>query len=115
MNELKKCPFCGGEAGIIENVKGDCNILYRAKQVKCMGCGIGTDERICDGYYGLYCTDEEISEAWNTRKPVERILERLEEENMNRVDMACMTMDVFVDGQVSGLERAIEIIEEEVG
>lgn len=106
--KLKPCPFCGGEARLQRKNK------KHGYYVICKKCG-------CRTPYFQYQFDsleklrETAIETWNTRRPVERALERLKDENMNRVDMACMTMDVFVDGQVSGLERAIEIIEEEVG
>ena len=45
---------------------------------------------------------------------VKRILSWLEEENMFKVDLANMTMDAYVDGQVSGLEYAIDIIREKL-
>lgn len=68
--KLKPCPFCGGEATIKEGKRNDANVTYKTKYVQCVGCGTKTQEKISDGYYGLYCTDEEISELWNTRKPI---------------------------------------------
>jgi hypothetical protein len=100
---LRKCPFCGGEA-ILES-----DTIGKGKELWYVSC-----KSDCVTQYGYCTTKERAIDKWNTRRPVERALERLKDENMNRVDMACMTMDVFVDGQVSGLERAIDIIEEEV-
>ena len=39
---LKPCPFCGGKARIYDATRPD-------------------------GYYGEYCTDEEIADLWNRR------------------------------------------------
>lgn len=54
-NELKPCPFCGGEAEIIENE-------YECVDVSCksMGCRGFTD-------YLQYGSREEAAEAWNRR------------------------------------------------
>lgn len=107
MNEkrLKKCPFCGGE-NIIQTYTNFVPSLL------CSGCGakmIAPMDCFGKDYEKL------LADRWNTRVPMEKIMKRLEEENQERVDMANMTMDIYVDGQVSGLERAIDIVKEEGG
>ena len=54
-NELRECPFCGGEAEIIENE-------YECVDVSCknMGCRGFTD-------YLQYGSRDEAIEAWNRR------------------------------------------------
>lgn len=55
--ELKPCPFCGGEARIIAKP-------YEPKV--CVGC----DDDTCLGFSGLgwlYDSDKEATEAWNRR------------------------------------------------
>lgn len=66
MSEIKllRCPFCGGEA---ELLKGQCEI---DNYVMCLECRSKTK---------LYNTKASAIKAWNTRKPMERIAERLEE------------------------------------
>lgn len=64
---LKPCPFCGGEAAIDTVIKPDGGCHYEVKLVKCLKCGAKTKEKITDGYYGDYCSDEEIAELWNRR------------------------------------------------
>lgn len=65
--ELKPCPFCGSRARIEERSKPDGYCHYTVKFVQCTQCHAKTEERICDGYYGQWCTDEEIAELWNGR------------------------------------------------
>ena len=69
MSEIKllSCPFCGGEAKICDED------FLKGRFVYCTECGIQTQ---------LYVTGNTIEKAvsdWNTRKPMERIVERLEE------------------------------------
>lgn len=59
MSELKRCAFCGGEATL-------CNYYF----VQCEECGVSTL---------TFITKEEAIKAWNTRKPMQNIAERLEE------------------------------------
>ena len=59
MNELKKCPFCGGEA--------DCNNAGFIKAgnlmwaTECLDCGVTTD---------FFDSEQEAIEAWNRRTEV---------------------------------------------
>lgn len=57
MEELKPCPFCGGEASVIG----------KPHETKfCVGCGDDT----CLGFSGLgwlYGTEEDAAAAWNRR------------------------------------------------
>lgn len=64
---LLPCPFCGGEANCSDYYGEDCIFEYL---VICLDCGVSTQ---------TFLTEEEAIEAWNTRKPMERIVERLEE------------------------------------
>jgi len=83
--KLKRCPFCGGEAKLV--TKRDClsdtNYIY----ILCTGCGVQTQSVISDIhlqniYHDYdYCLSNfrTIVKVWNTRKPVENILDRLKE------------------------------------
>ena len=55
MTELRKCPFCGGEAGIYKRVLDWVTWDYK---VKCSKCHCETD---------IYDTKQEVIEAWNKR------------------------------------------------
>lgn len=65
--QLKRCPFCGGKAAIINQTESDGGYHYETVSVKCASCGASPYSKISDGYYGLYCSDEEIAEMWNRR------------------------------------------------
>ena len=67
MDKLKRCPLCGGEArffqmGITKNI--------RLGYVKCTECGLRLEQE--------NCTEDFATAQWNTRKPMDRIVERLE-------------------------------------
>ena len=60
---LKPCPFCGGEAEIKNDLGNDC--VY----ISCKWCHCNS--RLSEN-------QEEVIEAWNTRKPIEDIVEQLD-------------------------------------
>ena len=65
-NKLLPCPFCGGD-----NLGFYHNHLFRdGYEVRCYDCHFGLQESR---------TKEEAIKQWNTRKPMERIVERVEE------------------------------------
>jgi len=64
--KLKPCPFCGGEA---EYCKGDW--IGKEYWVKCTKCSCKTS--LSNNY-------KKPIEEWNTRKPIDRIVEQLENE-----------------------------------
>ena len=70
MKELKKCPFCGGEAWLREFTDLNKSINY---YVECgyIECAVSPETAIFE-------TPEEAVAAWNNRKPVDDVLERLE-------------------------------------
>ena len=65
--DLKPCPFCGGKARVMISTRQDGGSHYYTKSINCTDCGCGTVEKTCSGYYGQYCTDEEIAALWNRR------------------------------------------------
>lgn len=109
MSELKRCPFCGGEAEILEHDNGWA--IWHC--IMCKNCKASQEWR--KGY-----TKEEAIKAWNTRKPMERILERLEEckETHDRRLLSKKETASFKikELQFSGCyQNAIEIVKEEGG
>lgn len=67
-DRLREYPFCGGEAVIIEANRPYGPITYF---VTCVDCGIETAR--------ISRTKEKVIEIWNTRNPMDRIVEPLEE------------------------------------
>ena len=105
MREIKllPCPFCGGEFQI--NVSG---MIYIPKCTKC-GCKLA----------GCITQEEAIEEA-NTRKPMERIIERLE----GKKKTLCGTYDFYTKpldrpsckiAFNNGICESIEVVKEEGG
>lgn len=113
MEQLKKCPFCGGEARL-EQVPGATwdKFVVTCKSSKCCAYYIG----YCDE--GLYDTRTKAIEAWNTRKPIERIVERLEEEKGFEVFVFSVSSrncgNSYKIGYETGINEAIEIVKEEM-
>lgn len=70
--KLKPCPFCGGEA-VLHVEDGVCAI--------CRKCGCRTISLVDGNYSGKPGGNaiKAVAEKWNTRKPMERIVEQLEE------------------------------------
>lgn len=68
MIKLKPCPFCGNEEPVIKiKTLSDGKCDYDVKYIVCEICGARTMERICDGYYGGFCSDYDIAALWNKR------------------------------------------------
>ena len=86
MNEIKllPCPFCGGEAKWATEHK---------HWIICKRCQSESD---------YYENSDDALKAWNTRKPMEEIVERLEESGFGN--------DAFL--KWVPLDKAIEIVKE---
>ena len=87
---IKPCPFCGGEAEMMG---------YKRYWVACMECGA---ERA-----GAHETKAEAIKTWNTRKPMERIVERLEE-RYNDIPIQYETS--YEEGLGDGIDYAISLL-----
>ena len=119
MSEIKllPCPFCGGEAVIYHQSSKYTN--RDGNYVHCMECGCRTKLFECYGNTTKTHEDtkQEAIEAWNTRKSMERIVERLEEKlsdtNFEKATQECN--ESYVDGLSMGYAGAIGICKEEGG
>lgn len=103
MEQLKKCPFCGSEA-TWDFLNG----------YKTMGWSIVCIQ--CRSRCGYHATKEEAITAWNTRKPMEQIVDRLEETKGKDIVFCPPRANnkTAMLGQRIGLDRAIEIVKEEM-
>ena len=89
--ELKPCPFCGGEAIVYEDEENDC---YMIGCKSC--CAVEPMTEWCE-------SKEDAIVQWNTRKPMEQIVERLDD--MYQPCYLCREDRCAID-------RAIEIVKE---
>lgn len=94
--ELKQCPFCGGEVELIKFYESTDGRGDRYPTIKCE-CGLEmnlTFEEVCkikddSNYTGGYYSNnkdlwngmhQRLIDKWNTRKPIDDIVEQLESE-----------------------------------
>lgn len=87
-DKIKSCPFCGGE---VEKDWGIPSLYW----VRCIECG-------AEG--GQYPSLKEAIEAWNTRKPMDRIAEQLKEVSFVE------TVEEYAEINLLLLDDAIEIV-----
>lgn len=62
--ELKRCPFCGGEAEII--LTGNSIVGYSKVDVRCQCCGMGRIYRIVKGM-SRDAIRSQVAKKWNRR------------------------------------------------
>lgn len=99
MSDLKLCPFCGGEAEVLEYyLKGVANKKHFFCQ--CKSCG--TRKKNWTGY----ASRRNAITAWNTRKPFERIKERIIDATDNLTSTGVFGVET---------EFILEILKEEGG
>ena len=73
-DRLKPCPFCGGDAEVFQvSTPTYEEFVVTCKNRNCCAFYIGY------GDVGLYPTEQKAIEAWNTRKPMDRVVEQLKE------------------------------------
>ena len=94
MSKLKRCPFCGGEFEPMEKLKH----FYSHPENECML-----------SYLAINTMDNQEVELWNTRKPMQNIVERLEEAEAYEDDF----MDEMSCGAKCAYSHAIKIVKEE--
>ena len=109
MSEIKllRCPFCGGEAELITT--------YDTEMVRCKKC-FGKTQTFTGDYYdeGQMCGMYAIP-AWNTRIPMQNIVERLEEEVEESATDYYDWEDISYLREKKAYQKAIEIVKEEGG
>ena len=107
MSEIKllPCPCCNGEAEFNEI----------GTQINCKECGLTLDVSECYEQ-GFSNARDTMIKKWNTRKPMERIIERLEKESeiadnelKRTIERNPMQTD-FALGYKMAIKNAIKII-----
>ena len=102
MSKIKPCPFCGA---LLENTPPS-KVFYHVNN----GCILSTRNFIIDDI-----------EKWNERKPIERILERLEEKENEAILKAPITSNLFDPAYQKwmmksyGFKESIAVVKEEGG
>lgn len=101
---LKECPFCGGEGNVSLNT--------------CYGFvpWCSNEDCILNENTKGFSTEEEATKRWNTRKPMERIAERLQKEleladkEKERLAQENILQFDSAKGYATGIYNAIEIV-----
>jgi hypothetical protein len=96
--ELKRCPFCGGEAElyVVKHVPYGFDYIPRCKNPSCCG-------RLAKRF-----TEKDTAIMfWNTRKPMKQIVERLEAyrnfEDHDSLDRQCISEAIEIVKEVGWL------------
>ena len=111
MSELKRCPFCGGEAKL--------RIDHYPRTVYSVEC---SNEDCFIGQLGVYRKKEEAIKVWNTRKPMHNIVERLEEERAllkeerkEAIEYDDEQIIFATNNQIRAFDYSLRVIREEGG
>jgi Lar family restriction alleviation protein len=122
MSEIKllPCPFCGVEAEFYRMTTKQNFRWSDCVGVRCKTCGASCSTVLYDAR--IHPNDEEYYEAakaWNTRNPMERIVERLREMKMRYfltiANSGSANLDSVYEEVGNCIDRAIEIVMEEGG
>jgi Lar family restriction alleviation protein len=113
MSELKICPFCGGEAEILKD--NECwghGEFAKRVTIRCKKCSVRLSVSNLNSEIAI---KHKAIEAWNTRKPMDRIVKRLEAMQDNLPAELSHCHEFYVEGMFEGLNRGIKIVIEEGG
>lgn len=101
MSEIKllSCPICGKAVYIGTEDYYD----HIEKVIVCDSCNLR--------FYGSYGTEEDLIKEWNTRKPMEQIMERLEE-TKTKSFVSGITFNPYEFGACHSIDKVIEIVKE---
>lgn len=106
--KLLRCPFCDGEAKLCDASSGT-NGRYRVR-CKEISCTLRPKTE-------WYETKDEAIRHWNHRRPIERILKRLEQiEQLDSVaHVEGSNEEILTNGYVKGIKKAINVVKIEGG
>ena len=105
MSELKCCPFCGGEAELHSVDIGSTTDYF----ISCKECGCKQSGSI---------SRQAVINAWNERKPMANIVEKLEEKQ-HQANKDAQISESYEDVQAYGgkylaFSEAINIVKQEI-
>lgn len=106
MNELKKCPFCGGNNVSLWYNRSISPLIPTTCEVHCYDCHFGLAPSK---------TKEEAIKAWNNRKPAEEVVARLEECSKSHFNYWDEFDDEYSFGSMNAYMNAIAIVKEGMG
>ena len=104
MEEHKKCPCCDSED---ISVGSKCVSIGEDIYIRCNSCGLKM--QLCKEYGW-----QELLKRWNTRKPMQNIVERLEE-TKTKSYVTGITSNPYEFGACHAMNDAIKIVKEEGG
>ena len=92
--KLKQCPFCGEHAEFVQKaITKDIRLGF----IRCTECGMKLNQE--------NCTEDFAIDLWNTRKPVEKVVEQL-----GNIAFERYNTDGMGGEKVVNLDDVIEIV-----
>lgn len=82
MNKLLPCPFCGGIAKLETSIRLFDSQIFNTTHIECQVCH-AQSKHVWNTHYDDKPNEreKEVIDKWNTRKPMQEIVERLEEQS----------------------------------
>ena len=112
MSKLKRCPLCG--EGIMYEIQREDEIGRIIPQLFCNSCKmifeVENDSPYMSDEKTLEYLEEKLLKTFNTRKPMDRIVERLDRNMLDNDDN-----NIFVEQHNNHYKSAIKIVKEEGG
>lgn len=113
MNDLKCCPFCGGEAEV--------GLTNQHDKLFIVGCNTPMCYGNINHFTMSFVSKESAINTWNTRAPMDNIVEKLEEELLTSesaheeaVIGMCGVSASGYSGEISAYTKAINIVKQEI-
>ena len=110
MNDLKCCPFCGGEAEV--------GLTNQHDKLFVVGCNAPMCYGNINHFTMGFASKESALNTWNTRAPMDNIVEKLEKLKMRYFLTLANTGDVKNDFAYenvgNALDNAINIVKQEI-
>jgi hypothetical protein len=104
-DKLRECPFCGGED--IYEISREDSVVDKIPQLFCNSCKmifeVENDSPFLDDTKTFEYLKEKLHTTWNTRKPMDRIVEQLE-------GLPNVNSDYWNTSDLIDREDAIEIV-----